>query len=215
MKTKITLMYVALLTMASAAPAVAQVLAEGEVTNQILLCDDVVEVSERLACFNAIVDSLKAAPIVPAAKNPAESVSISEAPVVEPTVESTAAPEIDDFGGEDVASKSASSEAPVVASTAASEIDDFGSEGIASKSTKEEESSVVDNIEATIVRSWKNYDERFSVELDNGQIWRETQGTRVGQPKVGKSVKITKARWGGYRMKVENIKRIAWVRRTK
>ena len=178
-------MYVALLTIAGAAPAVAQVLAEGEVTKQILLCDDVVEVSERLACFNAIVDSLEAAPIVPAAKNPAASVSISEA--------------------------------PVVASTAAPEIDDFGSEGIASRSNKEkeEESSVVDTIEATIVRSWKNHDERFSVELDNGQIWRETQGTRVGQPKAGKSVKITKGRWGGYRMKVENIKKIAWVRRTK
>ena len=183
MKTKMTLMYVALLTIASAAPASAQVLAEGVVTKQLLLCDDVIEVSERLTCFNAIVDSLKAAPIVPAARKPAESVSVSEA--------------------------------PVVASTAAPETDDFGSEGVASRSTREKKSSVVDNIEATIVRSWKNYDERFSVELDNGQIWRETQGTRVGQPKVGKSVKITKGRWGGYRMKVENIKRIAWVRRTK
>lgn len=183
MKAKITLMYVALLTFAGAAPAIAQVLATGEITKQLLLCDDVIEVSERLTCFNAIVDSLKTAPILPAERNPAESVSISEAPVVAPTV--------------------------------ASEVADFGSEGIASKSTREKESSVVDNIEATIVRSWKNYDERFSVELDNGQIWRETQGTRVGQPKVGKSVKITTGRWGGYRMKVENIKRIAWVRRTK
>lgn len=183
MKTKITLMYVALLTIASAAPAVAQVLAKGEVTKQLFLCDDVIEESQRLSCFNAIVDKLKAAVIAPAAKNPADSASVPET--------------------------------PVVASIAAPQIDDFGSVDVASRSTREKESNVVDSIQAMIVRSWRNRDGRFSVELDNGQIWRETQGTRVGQPKVDKSVKITTGRWGGYRMKVENIKRIAWVRRTK
>ena len=183
MNSKTAMILAALPTIASFASAVAQGLAEGEIAERLLVCDDVDDQTERLTCFNAIVDNLKIAPVVPAAKNPSESVSVSEAPVVAPA--------------------------------AAPDIDDFGSEGIASRSSQEEESSAVDNIEATIVRSWRNHDGRFSVELDNGQIWQETQGTRVGLPKVERSVKISTGRWGGYRMKIDNIKRIAWVRRTK
>lgn len=70
-------------------------------------------------------------------------------------------------------------------------------------------------IQATVVRSWQNHDGRFSVELDNGQVWRETQGTRVGQPEQGDSVEISTGPFGSYRMKIENIARIAWVRRTR
>ena len=183
MNLKTAMILAALLTIASAASAVAQGLAEGEITEQLLVCDDVIDLTERLTCFNAIVDKLKSVLAVPAVKSPPASVSASEAPVVAPA--------------------------------AAPEIDDFGSEGIASRSTPEEESSAVEKIEATIVRSWKNHDGRFSVELDNGQIWRETQGTKSRLPKVNTSVTISTGRLGGYRMKFENINKLAWVRRTK
>ena len=183
MNLKTAMILAALLTIASAAPAVAQGLAEGEIAEQLLVCDDVIDLTERLTCFNAIVDKLKSVLAVPAVKSPPESVSVSDAPVVAPPV----SPEIDDFGSED----------------------------IASRSTQEEEASAVEKIEATIVRSWKNHDGRFSVELDNGQIWRETQGTKSRLPKVNTSVTISTGRLGGYRMKFDNIKRVAWVRRTK
>lgn len=183
MNSMTTMIFATLIGGVGAAPAVAQGLAEGEITEQLLVCDDVIDLTERLTCFNAIVDNLKAALVVPVADSPSTSVSATEAPDVAPA--------------------------------ASPEIDDFGSEGIVSRSAQEEESSAVDNIEATIVRSWRNHDGRFSVELDNGQIWRETQGTRVGQPKVETSVKISRGRFGGYRMKFEHIKRVAWVRRTK
>ena len=76
-------------------------------------------------------------------------------------------------------------------------------------------SNVVEYIQATIVRSWRNYDGRFSVELDNGQNWRETQGTRAAISNKGASVIIMTGRLGGYRMRFENINKPAWVRRTK
>lgn len=78
-----------------------------------------------------------------------------------------------------------------------------------SKETKQD----VEVIKATIVRSWRTTDGHFAVELDNGQVWRETAGTRVGQPKVGRSVEISNGRFGGSRMKIENMPSLAWVRR--
>ena len=202
MNLKTAMILAALLTIASAAPAVAQGLAEGEITEQLLVCDDVIDLTERLTCFNAIVDKLKSVLAVPAVKSPPASVSVSEAPVVASAVKNPPA-------------SVSASDAPVVAPPVSPEIDDFGSEGIASRSTPEEESSAVEKIEATIVRSWKNHDGRFSVELDNGQIWRETQGTKSRLPKVNTSVTISTGRLGGYRMKFENINKLAWVRRTK
>ena len=68
---------------------------------------------------------------------------------------------------------------------------------------------------ATIVRVWMNHDQRFGVELDNGQKWREVQGTKVGKPKEGALVTISTGGFGGYRMKIDGIARKAWVRRTK
>jgi hypothetical protein len=86
---------------------------------------------------------------------------------------------------------------------------------------------------ALIVRSWRHNDGRFSVELDNGQIWRETTGSRVagpmeldmtfggrsasgaGLPREGGSVEVFDGRFGGYRMRIEGIRQLAPVRRPK
>lgn len=105
---------------------------------------------------------------------------------------------------------------PAPAETATSNVDDFGRDSMPKKDEREQaaEDEPVTNLSATIVRAWRNHDGRFSVELNNGQVWRETQGTRVGMPKEGKSVEIFEGRFGGYRMRIEDIRRIAWVRRT-
>lgn len=67
---------------------------------------------------------------------------------------------------------------------------------------------------AAIVRVWQNLDGRFSVELDNGQVWRETEGSRVGMPKAGSTVEVSTAALGSYQMKIDGIARKARVRRT-
>ncbi len=106
---------------------------------------------------------------------------------------------------------------PTPAETATSSIDDFGRDSMPQEDEQEQavEDEPVTNLSATIVRAWRNHDGRFSVELNNGQVWRETQGTRVGMPKEGRSVEIFEGRFGGYRMRIEDIRSIAWVRRTK
>ena len=68
---------------------------------------------------------------------------------------------------------------------------------------------------ATIVSVRTHLDGRFSVVLDNGQVWRETQKTRIRHPKAGRTVEVTEGRMGGHQMVVEGIPRAAWVRRTK
>jgi len=165
MRTAITLFFAALVVFASTAPLHAQLPAENSLTQQLLLCDDVVDLTERLTCFNVVVDGLGEEPVT-ALESVTEMPAADESEKLKPDV-------------------------------------------------PKEKLIVVDNIKATIVRSWKNHDGRFSVELDTGEVWRETQGTRVGLPKKGVSVEISTGRWGGYRMKIGNINRIAWVRRTK
>lgn len=65
-----------------------------------------------------------------------------------------------------------------------------------------------------IVRVWERHDGRFTVKLSNGQYWRETEGSRVGIPNVGDAVEIKRGMFGSYRMKIDGIPRLAWVRQT-
>ncbi len=81
--------------------------------------------------------------------------------------------------------------------------------------TADEDSGEKDlNVTAVIVRVWQNLDGRFSVELDNGQVWRETEGSRVGMPKAGSAVEVSTAALGSHQMKIDGIARKARVRRT-
>jgi hypothetical protein len=67
---------------------------------------------------------------------------------------------------------------------------------------------------ATITRSNKSGLYHFVVELDNGQVWEETDGSRrPSLPKVGQTVRVTEGRFGGYRMKIGTANKLSWVRR--
>lgn len=73
----------------------------------------------------------------------------------------------------------------------------------------------IESLEATIVAAWRTIDNRFEVRLDNGQVWRETERTRVANlAKEGVKVRITKGTLGSYNMKFGNNNRLAGVRRT-
>ena len=72
------------------------------------------------------------------------------------------------------------------------------------------------DIRATIVRVERSGINHFVVQLDNGQVWEETDGSRRQRlPSEGSAVVIYEGRFGGYRMKIGDDNRIAWVRQLK
>ena len=180
-------------------------------------------------------------PAVPAAGTPGASVPAAVAAPAAATVTTTrspAAPASTAVASEPAAADSATipdDAPPATTDSPADPIDDFGRDSMQSKAEEEEEEEEKLPLEmrATIVRSWRNNDGRFSVELDNGQTWRETQGSRVagpsdnnlvwggrnasgaGLPREGRSVEVFEGRFGGYRMRIEGITQLAHVRRTK
>lgn len=78
--------------------------------------------------------------------------------------------------------------------------------------TEELQFAMLTPFKATVVSVRIYSDGRFSVELDNGDVWRETEGSKVRTPKPGDSVEVRKGAGSGYRMKVDGIPRVAWVR---
>ena len=221
------------------------------ITDKVLACGRITGLSQRLVCFDSIVENLKQSqdaattistttmpPVVAVAASP----STSRTPVVPPTGTPTAPSASTPTPTPTVASAStptptvasASTPTPTVASasepaavvanaptsrTTTTAEDEFGLEPAkveAEEQKKVEKKEEFESLQATVVRAWKNpTDGRFAVELDNGQTWRETSGSRSLMPKQGKTVEITKSRFGGYRMKIEGIKRLASVRRSK
>ena len=86
-------------------------------------------------------------------------------------------------------------------------------EKAAAKEAKKREREQV--VVAKITSVTKHHDGRFSVMLDNGQVWRETSGSRVGLPAQGARVELKRGRFGGYRMNIDGLYQTAWVKRTK
>ena len=187
---KLRIAALALVSMTAALPLHAQDAESDGIEARLAACDKFTEPDERLACFNAVARSLK--------KATAETVE-------QPPVTPAAKPEV---SGIPAAVPKTETELPK------SGTDDFGRDSMKpdrdEKERKRDESS-----QAVIAGVRQHHDRRFSVELDNGQVWRETEGSRVGVPKVGRAVQITKGSLGGYRMKIDGISKTAWVRRTK
>lgn len=197
-------MPVALLIFVWSAPLQAQDAGQNDINARLLACDKLPHSSDRLACFNDVAASLKQKPSEPAVSVPTEP---TPDPSPEPVTASESRP------------PAAQATPEPAAAPPDAEVDDFGRDSmpVDRQAREKEKKKDAEEIQATIVRSWRNHDERFSVELDNGQVWRETPGkTRYGLlPKEGRSVKIYVGGFGGYRMKVDGIPRVAWVRRTK
>ena len=164
----------------------------GNLQERLLACEGIVSQDEKLECFNAVVDGLDRSKS--RAAQPVKPQQPAVAPAAAAVPKSTTVPV---------------EQAPVVEALAPELDSDYGLK--VEKEKKPKEAAVM----ATIVRVWMNHDQRFSVELDNGQQWRETQGTKVGKPKEGAFVTISSGGFGSYRMKIDGISRKAWVRRTK
>ena len=156
-----------------------------------MACEGIVDQNEKLECFNAVVVGLdRSKPQAAQPSNPQQQEVAAPAAV----------PKIPAVPVE---------QAPVVEAVTPEPDSDYGLR--VKKEKKPNEAGVT----ATIVRVWTNHDQRFTVELDNGQRWRETHGTRVGKPREGAIVTISPGSFGSYHMKIDGISRKAWVRRTK
>jgi hypothetical protein len=168
----------------------------GNLQERLLACEGIVSQEEQLECFNAVVDGLdRSKPQAAQPGKPKQQPAVAPAAAAVP--KSTTVPV---------------EQAPVAEAVIPEPDSDYG---LKVKKDKKDKNPNEAAVMATIVRVWMNHDQRFSVELDNGQQWRETQGTNVGKPKEGASVAISSGSFGSYRMKIDGITRKAWVRRTK
>jgi len=248
----------------------AQSPAQDETRERLLACGGITEPTERMECFNELVESLNSGADALVAESPSATATTDDAPATrtptaaatatatsatlsdpEPTAADPSSLATDDPGElaatppiaaasvtaaatasmisatPSEAVSAAADSAPLAtyntaepaATTAAAE-ENFGLEDANARAAKQKEEvekkEEIRSIQATIVNAWPTVDGRFEVRLDNGQVWRETEGTRrMRLPKEGSSVVISKGRLGSYRMKIGNDNRLAAVRRTK
>lgn len=190
---------------------------DSTVTDQRLLaCDAIENSAERLACFNEVVESLRSPPAAKATADVVEAQPPAPGPEVRPesapepaarpdaAVVSEAAPGAEP-GKDNPASVTYEAQAPKAQPAPVKP---------ATRVTETRKTTADLTGSAHIERVWQNLDGRFTVRLDNGQVWRETEGSRVGIPDAGASVKITRSLFGSYRMKIDGIPQLAWVRQT-
>jgi hypothetical protein len=198
----------ALLTLLLASLAVSALAQDGDRKNledRLLECNAIADRLEELACYDAVVESLEARTEEEA------STSVMDDVKADSSVNSAAAVVVTGGAAVTVSSQTQRSTASVPVAnpddaTAGKEKEDVVANDAIEKETK------LTPFDATIVDVWRTQDDRFAVKLDNGQIWRETAGSRITVPKKGWTVKVTKSRFSGYRMEIENRKRLASVR---
>lgn len=230
---------------------------DSETERRMLACDALTNESDRLACFNNVVESLRTGansePAAVAAPEPAPAVNPEPAAAAEPAPEPAPSPEpapaaepapipvaeptpepLPSQEAEPAPSASAAPAAaaqpiqtvtapaepaadvsPSVAAATGSAVSQAPAPQADAEVYKENVAPSNDGDltgEGVIVRVWERHDGRFTVKLNNGQYWRETEGTRVGVPDVGDVVTVTRGLFGSYRMKIDGISRVAWVR---
>ncbi len=167
-----------------------------DTTQSLIACGDLTSPEEQLACFDTIAEST----------------------IVESTKVTPEAASHDSPGRPSAVNPSANSRSP---SNSSSVLEEMEAPSVQeSDSLYRREKIFQDDfnftpLEATIVSVRVHHDGRFSVELDNGETWRETRrGTRVRLPEPGDAVEVYKEGPGGHRMRIEGHSRVAWVRRS-
>jgi len=199
-----------------------------DLEKRLLACDGIAEASEKLRCFNTVVASLKhdstgqsasrqnaGAPVSVTSPAPEAAVVVAPPRVAAATTQTTPTKEPAGTAADDFGLGSANTNSSRQSSYESKQAKKQAKQEKKRAKREAKRKRAAERINATIVRSWKTVDKRFAVELDNGQVWRETQGTRIRQPDEGRAVVISRGRFGGYRMKVDNIVSAASVHRTK
>ena len=222
-------------------PAFAQQTTE----SRVLACDRFETATDRLACFESILRDVRASSASgdDRESNAAEDTVPDDSSVAEQSVEPTdvaaqsgdASDSMADATVAESTDQEAGTSIPAVDTTSMTSPDPTGSDPSDSTGSSDMEITVVldeeetheyaqmeeelragGEIRAVIVDVRESQaDRRFFVELDNGQVWRETQGSRIGMPKVGREVRIYSGRFGSFRMRVDGLSRTARVRRVR
>jgi len=214
--------------------------AQSETDEQLLACDRIADTAEKMACFDAVVKGLKQADDAPVVESSSAMGPATDTPaVIAPaaavgataavTPASASAPEpaadVQSSAPTDTPVAPAAASAPSATptdvpaeptATTATAAEEFGFDKKKGKTAEQKEAdknAELKSLQATIVRSWGISDERFAVQLDNGQIWYENGGLYIGLPKEGSRVDIARGRFGGYSMKIGNINKRTPVRR--
>ncbi len=232
---------------------------DNEMERRMLACDALTNESDRLACFNNVVQSLRpgaaeeptvapdsqpeptpastpaseSAPAAAAEPTPVAAPAPDPMPVAEPSPEpdpmpvAEPSPEPEPVTPAQRAMPAAAQPSDVAAApapkleTAAAPAAPAAPAAVSQVSAPpaDAEEFKENNVAGSdltgggvIVRVWERHDGRFTVKLNNGQHWRETEGTRVGIPDVGDEVTVSRGLFGSYRMKIDGIARVAWVR---
>lgn len=215
-------------------PVWSQDASQSATNDRLLACNAITDPTEKLECFASVVRELEQDTEVPGAAPPsAEPIGMMPEPAASPAPAAAAAaaaapivssaPESKPQPDADAGEKSSTA---IVATNSSSEADVSTGSGEKYFGLKRDQLGAItvaelealnnlDFISATIVEVWSTIDNRFEIRLDNGQVWRETDGTRVRTPKVRSAARISRGSLGSYRMKVDNNNRQAGVRRTK
>ena len=185
--------------------------AQDETDERIRACGEIEDATERMGCFNTVVEGLnEGSDVADAPPGDVDAATAAEIAAVSGAAATTTAPST---------APGPSAAAGTAATSVAAEVDDFGleeqkaAEAKQKEQEQEAESGPV-SVHATIVTSEKSGLNHFVVALDNGQVWEETDGSRrLGLPRIGMPVEVSKGKFGGYRMKFGSDNRVAWVRR--
>ena len=167
-----------------------------ETTQDVITCDGLTSPEEQLACFDAIAEST----IVESTEVTPEAASHDS-----PGRPSAVNPSADSRLSRDNSSVLEELEVPSV----------MESDNLYRREIVIQDDFTSTPLEARIVSVRVHHDGRFSVELDNAEIWHETRrSTRVRLPEPGDAVEIYIGGPGGHRMRIEGNSRVAWVRRS-
>ncbi len=199
-----------------------------DVAEKLKICAAIEDSASRLACFDAIGRVSEPAPEPPPeVKQPPEPPALTPA-VMEPDEEPDPVIAAKPTEAGAVEPPPSVPEAPAIEPgppTGAGSVEpaEMGAETIErqqkqkekNKEKKKKDKQPREIVNATIVRVTEQLDGRWTVTLDNGQVWRESQGSKVGIPDEGATVELFKGRFGGYRMNIDGLYRTAWVQRTR
>lgn len=211
---------------------------ENRTDERLLACDKISDPAEKMECFDAVVQGLKQTDATPATEPPSTQPPLSDTPSVTApaaVVGVTAAappaaapdPKPAAASPSAVQNPTAASEpqpatesqsvatAPAAAVPAAESQSETPVPAPAEAPVEAEKAPEAGLVLATVVSAQNVGDERFLVQLDNGQVWQENGGFYIGLPKVGTPVEITKGRFGGYKMKIGSANKRVPVKRTK
>jgi len=177
-------------------------------------CEKIDGDSNQLACFHDTLARLKAArsgPALPAPNTVPAPAEGERTPHLgdehEVRVQQTRESAMQDFGLNDQSKQVRNAEPPRerIESPAGATVREL------KESSREPQS-----ISATIAKVRRTAFGKIVVTLDNGQVWRETDGSNYRGPiRVGNEVIISQRRFGGYQMKIEDQYGVVFVRRPK